>query len=613
MSRFRLLALIAAFVGVMALALAACGDDDDDGGGGGGGGGDGGGGGGSIALLLPESKTARYESQDRPNFEKKVKELCSDCDIIYSNADQDAAKQQQQAEAAITKGAKVLVLDPVDAASAGAIVTRAKQSDIPVISYDRLITDADIDYYISFDNEQVGKLQGESLVKKLTDDGAKGDLIMINGAPTDNNAKLFKEGAHSVIDSSDYKIAKEYDTPDWSPDKAQQEMEQAITAVGKDGFVGVYAANDGTAGGAIAAMKGNGVDPKKIPTTGQDAELAAIQRILIGEQYMTVYKAIKPEAEQAAELAVQLAKGETPPAPKDKVDNGTEQVPSILLTPVAVTKDNINDTIVKDGFWSADEICTGNTPVLSLKGVSKSFGPVQALSDVDFEVRPAEVVALVGDNGAGKSTLVKTIAGIHPPDGGTISFEGNEVTIHGPSDAVHLGIATVYQDLALCDNLDVVENLFLGREERSEGPAGFVGQLDEVDMEKQTGELLENLAVTITSVRAEVGTMSGGQRQQVAIARSLLGEPKLVMLDEPTAALGVRQTAQVLELIKRLRERGYGVVVISHNLADVFEVADRIYVLRLGQKAGDFKAGETNQDEVVRAITVGSGNGGGQK
>ena len=255
----------------------------------------------------------------------------------------------------------------------------------------------------------------------------------------------------------------------------------------------------------------------------------------------------------------------------------------------------------------------GSTPVLALKGVTKSFGPVQALQDVDFEVQSGEVVALVGDNGAGKSTLVKTIAGIHKPDAGTISFQGEEVTIGGPSDAVHLGIATVYQDLALCDNLDVVENLFLGREERSGGPAGFVGQLDEVDMEKQTGELLQNLAVTITSVRAEVGTMSGGQRQQVAIARSLLGEPKLVMLDEPTAALGVRQTAQVLELIKRLRERGYGVVVISHNLADVFEVADRIYVLRLGQKAGDFKAGETSQDEVVRAITVGSADGGGQR
>ena len=250
----------------------------------------------------------------------------------------------------------------------------------------------------------------------------------------------------------------------------------------------------------------------------------------------------------------------------------------------------------------------GSTPVLSLKGVSKSFGPVQALSDVDFEVQPGEVVALVGDNGAGKSTLVKTIAGIHPADSGTISFEGKEVSITSPTDAVHLGIATVYQDLALCDNLDVVENLFLGREETG---AGVLHQLDEVGMEKQTGELLENLAVTITDVRTEVGTMSGGQRQQVAIARSLLGEPKLVMLDEPTAALGVRQTAMVLSLVKRLRDRGYGVLVISHNLADVFEVADRIFVLRLGQKAGEFGT-DASQDQVVAAITGASGNGGKQ-
>ena len=255
----------------------------------------------------------------------------------------------------------------------------------------------------------------------------------------------------------------------------------------------------------------------------------------------------------------------------------------------------------------------GSAPVLSLKGVSKSFGPVQALSDVDFEVRPNEVVALVGDNGAGKSTLVKTIAGIHAPDAGTITFEGEDVHITSPSDAVDLGIATVYQDLALCDNLDVVENLFLGREEKVGGAPGAIGQLDEVRMEKQTGELLSNLAVTITDVRAEVGTMSGGQRQQVAIARSLLGEPKLVLLDEPTAALGVRQTAQVLQLIKRLRERGYGVLVISHNLADVFEVADRIYVLRLGREAGDFSAGDTSRDQVVAAITGSSGNGGGQR
>jgi D-xylose transport system ATP-binding protein len=237
-----------------------------------------------------------------------------------------------------------------------------------------------------------------------------------------------------------------------------------------------------------------------------------------------------------------------------------------------------------------------NTPVLALKGVSKSFGPVQALSDVGFEVHDGEVVALVGDNGAGKSTLVKTIAGIHGADDGQIFFEGREVKISGPTDATALGIATVYQDLALCDNLDVVENLYLGREEGT-----FA--LDETAMEKRTGELLSRLAVTITDVRAEVGTMSGGQRQQVAISRSLLGEPKVVMLDEPTAALGVRQTAMVLGLIKRLREEGHGVLVISHNLADVFEVADRIFVLRLGRKAGDFAVGEASQEEIVAAIT----------
>src|SRR3954469_3760035 len=246
--------------------------------------------------------------------------------------------------------------------------------------------------------------------------------------------------------------------------------------------------------------------------------------------------------------------------------------------------------------------------VLALEGVSKSFGPVQALEGVNLEVRPGEVVALVGDNGAGKSTLVKTIAGIHPPDSGRILFEGDPVSISGPTDAVALGIATVYQDLALCDNLDVVENLFLGREEVG---SPVLRSLDETDMEHQSHNLLSNLAVTITDVRAEVGTMSGGQRQQVAIARSLLGEPKVVILDEPTAALGVRQTAQVLELIKRLREQGHGVVVISHNLADVFEVADRIFVLRLGKKAADFDADTTSQEEVVAAIT-GAGSGGGR-
>jgi D-xylose transport system substrate-binding protein len=359
--RLRLGMLAVLCVLAAGILLAACGDDDDGGGGGGGGGGDGGGGG-TIAWLLPESKTARYESQDNPNFQRKVKELCPDCEVNYSNASQDPAKQQQQAEAAITQGADVMVLDPVDAAAAAAIVTRAKQSDIPVISYDRLLTDSDIDYYISFDNVRVGRLQAESLVSKLEEDGnGDGTIVMINGSPTDNNAKLFKQGAMSVFDQSDLKIGRDFDTPDWSPDEAQQEMEQSITSLGNDGFVGVYAANDGTAGGAIAAMKSAGIDPSTRPTTGQDAELAAIQRILVDEQYMTVYKAIKPEAEAAAQLAVALVQGKQPPSGlvNDEVDNGMKQVPSVLLKPVAVTKDNIQDTIVKDGFWTPQQICTG--------------------------------------------------------------------------------------------------------------------------------------------------------------------------------------------------------------------------------------------------------------
>ncbi len=242
-------------------------------------------------------------------------------------------------------------------------------------------------------------------------------------------------------------------------------------------------------------------------------------------------------------------------------------------------------------------------PLLELKGVSKRFGPVQALDRVDFAVGPGEVVGLVGDNGAGKSTLVKTIAGIHESDAGSISFDGREASISRPQDATELGIATVYQDLALCDNLDVVANLFLGREEVAPGPGQVSRQLDEAKMEHQTGELLSNLAVTIPSLRSEVGTLSGGQRQQVAVARSLLGEPRVVLLDEPTAALGVAQTAQVLNLIRRLRERELGVVVISHNLVDVFEVADRIVVLRLGRNAGEFDAEATTEEHIVSAIT----------
>jgi D-xylose transport system ATP-binding protein len=248
------------------------------------------------------------------------------------------------------------------------------------------------------------------------------------------------------------------------------------------------------------------------------------------------------------------------------------------------------------------------TPLLEVRGITKRFGAVRALNGVDFRVMPGEVVGLVGDNGAGKSTLVKVISGIHPADEGEYLWDGHNKSVNAPNDATDLGIATVYQDLALCDNLDVVENLFLGRE----AVAG--GLLDEVTMEQKAKELLAELSVTtIQSVRGEVGAMSGGQRQSVAIARSLLGEPKMVILDEPTAALGVAQTAQVLALIKRLKGRGLGVIVISHNLRDVFEVVDRIFVMRLGAPGGEFDVNTATEQEVVAAITGLTGNGSGNR
>jgi D-xylose transport system ATP-binding protein len=241
--------------------------------------------------------------------------------------------------------------------------------------------------------------------------------------------------------------------------------------------------------------------------------------------------------------------------------------------------------------------------LLALKGFTKSFGPVQALSDVDFEVDAGEVVALVGDNGAGKSTLIKAIDGVQPPDSGQAYFEGRPVKISDPNSAAKLGIATVFQDLALCDNLDVVANLYLGQEVVGNGGVPLP-VMNETQMEQHSRELLDELSVTtLGSVRSEVGSLSGGQRQSVAIARSLLGQPKVVLLDEPTAALGVAQTAQVLNLVKRLKERGLGVVVISHNLEDIFQVADKIVVLRLGKREATFEVSKTTREEVVAAIT----------
>ncbi|WP_067437433.1 sugar ABC transporter substrate-binding protein [Nocardioides jensenii] len=300
-----------------------------------------------IALLLPETKTTRYETFDKPLFEAKVKELCEKCEVKYFNADGKKESQAEQVDSAITQGADVVVLDPVDGKAAASAVKDAQAEDIPVIAYDRFIEGAD--YYLSFDNQTVGRMQGEALIEAMHD---KGNIIMLNGDPKDPNAAQFKKGAHEAIDKSNLKVLAEYDNPDWSPDNANQFTTDQLTRFGSAKIQGVYAANDGQAGGAISALKGASIKDLP-PVTGQDAEIAAIQRILAGEQTMTIYKPIPIEADKAAEVAVALANG-------DDVSDATDfqGVKSFIFDPIVVTKDNVADTVVADKFYTVEQICT---------------------------------------------------------------------------------------------------------------------------------------------------------------------------------------------------------------------------------------------------------------
>ena len=349
----------------------------------------------------------------------------------------------------------------------------------------------------------------------------------------------------------------------------------------------------------------------------------------------------------AADVAYAFASGKPPAAKTTLFDT-----PSQLFVPKVVTRENVKALLIDTGEIKAADLCTkeyakdctdlgiqqavpperlpppgsgGGSPmgrsnarhrrrtpmpptatatgtnILSLRGITKTFGAVAALTDVDLDVAAGQIVALVGDNGAGKSTLAKILSGVHAADAGTITFQGEDVDIPTPAAAQHLGIATVYQDLALCENLNVVENLFLGQELRRQ-------RLDEVSMEVRSWELLRELSAKIPTVRIPVASLSGGQRQSVAIARSLLGDPKIIILDEPTAALGVAQTAEVLNLLERLRERGHGVIMISHNMADVKAAADTVVVLRLGRNNGVFDVGDVSQEDIVAAITGAADN-----
>jgi len=338
----------------MALAVAACGkagDDDSDSGSTSGGGDK------TIGLLLPDSVTARYEKFDKPFFEAKVKELCSDCNVEYANAAGDAAKQAQQVSSMITKGVKVIVVSAKDSAAIKSSIQTAVNKGIKVVAYDRL-AQGPVSAYVSFDNVKVGELQGEALVASLGDKATpKSKVVMINGDDADPNAAQFKEGAHKALDG---KVDVAYEQSGlWQDTVAAQKMSAAITQLGAKNIAGVYAANDGMAGGIANTLKGAGISG--IPLTGQDAELAGIQRIVAGTQSSTVYKAFKPEADAAAQIAVNLLDGKSIDslATETLTSGSGDKVPSQLLTPVSVTKDNIADTVVKDELYTVAEICTG--------------------------------------------------------------------------------------------------------------------------------------------------------------------------------------------------------------------------------------------------------------
>ncbi len=310
---------------------------------------------GKIALLLPERAASRYDTADYPYFAQRVMQLCPDCTVDYYNATGDADVQAKQADDALAAGAKVLVMSSVDSRAGGRIVEKAAAKGVPTISYDRLVLGTKVDYYVSFDNAGVGKLQAEALLKALGTKASEGEILWVNGSPTDNNATLFKRGAHAGLDGK-VKIAAESDTADWKPSNARAWADSVLPGMKGRKIIGAYAANDGTAGAVIAALKAAGYG--QVPVTGQDAEIAALQRILTGDQYMTVYKAIRPEAEKAAELAVDLVRGKRQET-SVTTDNQAGEVPSFLLQPLTVTKENMKDTVLADGFVTPSSLCAG--------------------------------------------------------------------------------------------------------------------------------------------------------------------------------------------------------------------------------------------------------------
>ena len=506
---------------------------------------------GKIGVILPDTKSSiRWESFDRPLLGEAFEAAGVEYEI--QNAEGDKNRMATIADQMITSGATVLMITNLDSESGAAIEQKAADAGVKTIDYDRLTLNGLADVYVSFDGVKVGEAQGDGLIKCITDKGVENPAIaVLNGSPTDNNATLFKQGYDSKInpkfDAGEWTEVDDQSVPDWDNQKGGQIYEQMLTkANGK--IDGVLAANDGLANAVIAVNKKNNL---QIPVTGQDATPEGLRNILAGDQCMTVYKAVKDQAAAAAAAAVALLSGQEPDTGGTTIEDteSGRQVPAVLLDVQPIFKEQregrhrrrlrqargrlhpgarrrvrrgghpvarqaVGSTRqhrgrplpsgrplhVRRGSESVQQAGNGQ-PILELKAINKSFGPVHVLHDVDFTVYPGQVTALVGDNGAGKSTMVKCVTGVYTTDSGEILFEGQPVAIHGPKDAAALGIEVVYQDLALADNLDIVQNMFLGREMKN-----WQG-LDEPHMEVMARKTLSDLSVrTVQSVRQLVAS-----------------------------------------------------------------------------------------------------------
>src|SRR5438132_705417 len=526
---------------------------------------------GSVGVILPDTtSSARYTAFDAPYLQKAFTEAgYSSSQFNIQNAQGDEAKEPSIAQADITNGATVLIMDPLNSSVGSQIQAYAQSHGVKVISYDRATFTGTNTYYVSFDNVQVGELIGKGFVKCVSTWNISSPQVfeLDGGQNSDPNAIDFAKGYNDAIwgdkvqtettgktNSQGMKLVGEQVATDWKNDIGGTIFQQQFTA--HPTINATVEANDGLANAVVQVLKNRGVGAKKIPTTGQDAS----------------------------------------PDPQPAFRNGSHR-----RRRTSWRRRSFSNSPIMQGEMAAVASTTATgEPLLKIRELDKHFGPVQALYHVDLDLPSGQVTALVGDNGAGKTVLTKCVAGIYQPDHGQVFWESHPVHIRNARDAARLGIETVYQDLALADNLDIVQNMFLGRERLS------TGLLDEDNMERAAKETLAGLRVTtVRSIRQPVASLSGGQRQSIAVAKAVMWNSKLVIMDEPTAALGVVQTRQVLDLIKRLRDQGLAVMMISHNLNDVFEVADRIAVMYLGRLVVQDDASNFDRQSVVEYMTTG--------